>query len=61
MPVTKVAGDEVIAGTVNGSGSITARLLRLPGKNTVSDIARLVEEASSTKPRVRGLADRIAG
>ncbi|KAH7324303.1 copper-transporting P-type ATPase [Stachybotrys elegans] len=60
MPVTKKTGDPIIAGTVNGSGVITASLTRLPGKNTVTDIAELVEEAAGSKPKMQDLADRVA-
>ncbi|KAK5143878.1 hypothetical protein LTR04_001741 [Oleoguttula sp. CCFEE 6159] len=61
LPVAKRVGAQVIAGTINGSGTLTARLTRLPGKNTVTDIANLVEEASNNKPRIQELADRVAG
>ncbi|KAJ2966989.1 hypothetical protein NQ176_g9885 [Zarea fungicola] len=60
IPVFKKEGDEVIAGTVNGTGTITARLTRLPGKNTVTDIAQLVEEAANSKPPLQDAADRVA-
>jgi Cu2+-exporting ATPase len=48
--VFKKEGDELIASTVNGTGTIVARLTRLPGKNTVTDIAQLVEGAANSKP-----------
>lgn len=60
LPVTKKPGMELIAGTVNGSGTLVAQLTRLPGKNTVTDIAGLVEEASKSKPQIQDLADRVA-
>lgn len=60
VPVFKKDGDTVIAGTINGSGALTARLTRLPGKNTVTDIAQLVEEAANSKPRLQDVADRVA-
>lgn len=60
MPVLKQPGDHVIAGTVNGDGVVIARLTRLPGKNTVTDIAQLVEEASNSKPRLQDLANKVA-
>lgn len=60
VPVFKKDGDSIIAGTVNGSGTIVARLTRLPGKNTVTDIAQLVEEAANSKPRIQDYADRVA-
>lgn len=61
MPVFKKEGDSVIAGTINGTGTLTAMLTRLPGRNTVTDIARLVEEAAKSKPRLQDIADRVAG
>ena len=60
VPVFKKEGDEVITGTVNGTGTIVARLTRLPGMNTVTDIAQLVEEAANSKPRLQDAADRVA-
>ncbi|RDA88805.1 hypothetical protein CP532_5472 [Ophiocordyceps camponoti-leonardi (nom. inval.)] len=60
LPVTKKPGDNVIAGTANGSGILTTRLKRLPGKNTVTDIARLVEEAAASRPKIQETADRVA-
>ncbi|KAI0907054.1 E1-E2 ATPase-domain-containing protein [Ustulina deusta] len=60
LPVTKGPGAFLIAGTTNGSGTLVARLARLPGKNTITDIAKLVEDASSSRPRVQEIADRVA-
>ncbi|KAI0486779.1 E1-E2 ATPase-domain-containing protein [Xylaria cf. heliscus] len=60
IPTTKGPGDSLIAGTTNGSGTLITRLTRLPGKNTITDIAKLVEDASSSKPRVQEIADRVA-
>ena len=60
-PVVKAKGDRVTAGTVNGPSMIRVKLTRLPGKNTVADIAHMVEEASAQKPRVQELADQVAG
>ncbi|KAG8624939.1 hypothetical protein KVT40_006690 [Elsinoe batatas] len=60
MPVLKSVGDNLIAGTINGDCTLRARLTRLPGKNTVTDIAELVEQANSAKPKVQDLADRVA-
>jgi len=59
--VVKSQGTQLIAGTINGDGTLEARLTRLPGKNTVADIAELVEDAYSTKSHVQDLADRLAG
>ncbi|KAK7217710.1 hypothetical protein V2G26_005713 [Clonostachys chloroleuca] len=61
IPVLKQTGDTVIAGTVNGNGTVLVQLDRLPGRNTVTDIAQLVDEAANSKPRIQDLANRIAG
>ncbi|KAI0444723.1 E1-E2 ATPase-domain-containing protein [Xylaria telfairii] len=60
LPTTKGPGESLIAGTTNGSGTLVVRLTRLPGRNTITDIAKLVEDASSSRPRVQEIADRVA-
>ena len=60
-PISKNHGDTVIAGTMNGSSPLTIRLTRLPGQNSITDIANLVESALGAKPRVQDLADKVAG
>ncbi|GAW26316.1 putative cation transport ATPase [Rosellinia necatrix] len=60
IPITKQPGASLIAGTTNGSGTLIVRLTRLPGKNTITDIAKLVEDASNLKPRVQETADKVA-
>lgn len=59
--VKKEAGSTVIAGSLNGSGTITVRLTQLPSENTISEIADMVDEAKFSKPRIQALADRVAG
>lgn len=49
LPVAKTAGDEVFAGTLNGTGSLVARVHRPVGESVVARIVALVEEASATK------------
>ncbi|ETN38740.1 copper-translocating P-type ATPase [Cyphellophora europaea CBS 101466] len=60
LPVLKTVGSSIIAGTLNGTGSITAKVSRLPGKNTINDIENLVAQAQNAKPKIQDLADRIA-
>ncbi|PSN65734.1 cation transport ATPase [Corynespora cassiicola Philippines] len=60
LPVAKQRGDHLIAGTVNGPGILEVQVTRLPGRNTVTDIAELVEEAANSKPRIQDVADRVA-
>ncbi|KAI0140050.1 heavy metal translocatin [Hypoxylon sp. NC0597] len=59
-PVEKTPGCTIIAGSLNGSGTITARLTKLPGENTISTIAGMVDDAKLSKPKIQDLADRIA-
>ncbi|KAI9676319.1 MAG: hypothetical protein M1817_000476 [Caeruleum heppii] len=59
--VEKGIGSPVIAGSMNQSGVLTVRLSHLPGDNTISRIATMVDEAKSKKPRVQKVADRVAG
>ncbi|KAK1725214.1 copper-translocating P-type ATPase [Colletotrichum acutatum] len=58
--IEKSTGSSVIAGTINGSGALTVRLTRLPGNNTISNIAGMVDEAKLSKPKIQDIADRVA-
>ncbi|WP_411088958.1 heavy metal translocating P-type ATPase [Streptomyces sp. 061-3] len=49
LPVAKHAGDEVFAGTVNGSGALRVRVERDPSDSVIARIVKMVEEASRTK------------
>ncbi|KAL8651876.1 MAG: hypothetical protein Q9210_003012 [Variospora velana] len=60
LPVLKRVGDQLTAGTVNGHGTLRVRLTRVPGKNSIADIANLVENALASKPRIQDLADKVA-
>ncbi|MDQ3930585.1 MAG: heavy metal translocating P-type ATPase [Chloroflexota bacterium] len=59
-PVDKAPGNEVIAGTVNGSGSLRARISRTGGSTMLAGIMRLVQEAHTSRTRTQALADRAA-
>ncbi len=59
-PVAKEAGDEVIAGAVNGDGALRVELTRIGEATTLSQIMRLVEEAQASRSRFQTLADRAA-
>jgi Cd2+-exporting ATPase len=58
--VQKLAGSSLIAGCLNGSGTLVVRLTRLPGENTISEIAAMVDAAKFSKPKMQQLADRVA-
>ncbi|KGO41716.1 ATPase, P-type, K/Mg/Cd/Cu/Zn/Na/Ca/Na/H-transporter [Penicillium expansum] len=59
-PVEKNPKSRVIAGTINGSGSLVVRLTRLPGDNAINTIAAMVDEAKLSKPKIQELADKAA-
>ena len=59
--VERVAGSQVIAGSVNHGETVVVQLIRLPGQNTIDDIAAVVEEMTRSKPKSQQIADRVAG
>jgi Cu2+-exporting ATPase len=59
-PIEKYAKSSIIAGTINGSGTLIARVTRLPGDNTISLIAAMVDEAKLSKPHLQELADKVS-
>ncbi|CAG5175308.1 uncharacterized protein ALTATR162_LOCUS10702 [Alternaria atra] len=60
QPVEKHTKSAVIAGTINGSGTLTVCLTRLPGDNTITTIAGMVDEAKLSKPKIQEIADTVA-
>ena len=61
MPVRKDSGDDVFAGTINGSGSITVAVTRLSSESTLSRIARMVAAAQDEKGRAERFTDAFEG
>ncbi len=59
-PVRKGEGDEVIAGTLNGEGSLRIEVTETGEDTRLSGIMRLVSEAQDSKSRAQHLADRAA-
>ncbi|MCL6647260.1 MAG: heavy metal translocating P-type ATPase [Chloroflexi bacterium] len=59
-PVEKQPGSEVIAGTVNGSGSLRMRVRRIGEQTMLAGIQRLVREAQLSRSRAQDLAARAA-
>ncbi|MCE7980317.1 MAG: heavy metal translocating P-type ATPase [Caldilinea sp. CFX5] len=60
-PVRKEPGSKVIAGTVNGDGSLRVRVTATGEETALSGIMRLVQEAQNSKSATQVLADRAAG
>ncbi len=59
-PVGKHAGDRVIAGTVNGEGSLRVVVTGTGDRTALAGIMRLVEQAQTSHSRAQVLADRAA-
>lgn len=61
LPVTKQAGDTVVAGTLNQTGTIVLNVTSTGRDTVLSHMIRLVEVAQSRKAPIQGLADVVAG
>ena len=61
VPVEKRVGDKVVSATVNKAGFLKCRADRVGEDTTLSQIIRLVEEASASKAPIAQLADKVAG
>ncbi|MEV4193992.1 heavy metal translocating P-type ATPase, partial [Streptomyces toxytricini] len=59
LPVAKQAGDEVFAGTVNGTGALRVRVERDPADSVIARIVRMVEEASGTKAPTQLFIEKV--
>lgn len=59
-PVRKKSGDKVVAGTVNGDGSLRVTVESVGEKTALAGIMKLVEQAQDSRSRVQTLADRAA-
>jgi Cu2+-exporting ATPase len=59
-PVDKAQGDRVIAGTVNGSGSLRVEVQQVGEATALAGIMRLVEDAQKSQSRAQTLAQRAA-
>ncbi|HTF45942.1 MAG TPA: heavy metal translocating P-type ATPase [Pseudonocardia sp.] len=59
LPVDKAAGDEVFAGTLNGTGSLRMRVGRRAEDSVVARIAGLVEQASRTKATTQLFIEKV--
>lgn len=59
-PVVKKEGYDVLAGTINGSGSLKIKVTKIGDKTFLAGVMRLVEEAQSSKSKLQILSDRAA-
>ncbi|MEP3847801.1 MAG: heavy metal translocating P-type ATPase [Paracoccaceae bacterium] len=59
VPVAKAIGDPVTGGTVNGTGSLSVRALRVGNDTTLAQIIRMVEDAQAAKLPMQDLVNKI--
>ena len=59
LPVAKTVGDEVFAGTANGTGALRVRVNRLARDSVVARIVAMVDEASATKATIQLFIEKI--
>lgn len=61
IPVEKMPGSTVFAGSLNGQGSLIYRADKVGQETLLAQIINLVEEAQASKAPIAKLADRVAG
>jgi Cd2+/Zn2+-exporting ATPase len=59
MPVEKTVGDEVFAGTINGSGALRLRIHQPPESSLIQRVIRLVEQAQTEAPPSQQFIERF--
>lgn len=60
MPAQKKAGDSVVSGTINTSGSFTFKATKVGSETLLAQIIKMVEEAQGSKAPIQALADKIS-
>ena len=61
LPVEKVAGDEVIGATINGTGSLIMQAARVGDDTLLAQIVDMVAKAQRSRAPIQKLADSVAG
>lgn len=59
IPVGKSPTDQVVGGTVNGTGALRLRATRVGADTVLAQVIRMVEQAQGAKLPIQGLVDRI--
>jgi Zn2+/Cd2+-exporting ATPase len=60
MPVEKVAGSQVFAGTINGEGALEVRTTRLARDSTLTRVMNMVEEAQTQKSPTQQITEKFS-
>ena len=61
VPIDKIEGDKVSAATINRSGYMKCRATRVGEDTTLSQIIKMVSDASATKAPIARIADKVSG
>ena len=61
IPVDKASGDEVSVGTVNVSGVIRCKAIRVGQDTTLSQMIEMVSQSAASKAPIAKIADKVAG
>lgn len=61
IPVEKEIGDNVVSGTINKNGFLKIKATKVGENTTLSQIIKLVEEASNSKAPISKIADKVSG
>lgn len=59
--IRKTIGDRVIGGSVNGTGTITAKVTGTGDSGYLAQVMKLIKDAQNSKSKSENLADRVAG
>lgn len=61
VPVEKTAGEKVVGGTMNGTGTLVMRAERVGSDTLLAQIVKMVSEAQRSRAPIQGLADKVSG
>ncbi|WCK17160.1 heavy metal translocating P-type ATPase (plasmid) [Agrobacterium tumefaciens] len=61
VPVKKSAGDDVVGGTINKTGSFTFEATKIGADTLLAQIIKMVEAAQGSKLPIQALVDRVTG
>jgi len=61
LPVLKTAGDKLVGGTINTSGSFLCSATHVGADTVLAHIIEMVKNAQASKPRIGRLVDKVAG
>ncbi len=60
MPVKKISGDSVVAGTINTTGTFTFKATKVGSETLLAHIIKMVEDAQGSRAPIQALADKIS-